>query len=298
MKRILYVGMCIATVASAAENTTWQYSLPDTGIAPSYASATVISQMGERHGGSKLGMQAFELTLPLSDPRKTAYKDWYINAQLDLRLSLLRTEGNLYLEHDQMYSGSLPITLIRNFASGNRLSVTVAPAVASDFGGTNHFFDVVGGSTYTVKHSDTLSYTVGLGVSPRFATNAVVPMVGFSWQACEDWNVSLRFYKLSAMYRVNERLSVGPFLSGYNHSWMVNTERGDKIFRFRALVAGVTGEYDFSRAGQRKRIITASVGSTLATTAQFCDRTADKDAVESHHYKPGIYVSAGVDFRF
>ncbi|MBR1978037.1 MAG: hypothetical protein IJ985_00865 [Akkermansia sp.] len=298
MRRILFAGMSLATVAVAAENATWQYNLPDTGVAPSYAAATVISQMGERHGGSKLGMQTFELTLPLSDPRRTSYGNWYINAQLDLRLSLLQAEGNLYLEHDEMYSGSLPITMIRNFASGNRLSVTVAPAVASDFGGTNHFFDVVGGSTYTVKHSDSFSYSVGVGVSPRFATHAVVPMFGFSWQPNEMWDVSLRFYKLSAMYKVNERLAVGPFLSGYNHSWMVNTERGDKIFRFRSLVAGVTGEYDFSRAGQRKRIITASVGSAVATTAQFCNRTADKDAVESHHYKPGIYLSVGVDFRF
>lgn len=298
MKRTLCVGLCLATAAAAAENAAWQYSLPDTGVAPSYAAVTVISQMGERHGGSKLGMQTFELTLPLSDPRKTSYGDWYINAQLDLRLTLLNAEGHLHPEHDEMYSGSLPVTMIRNFASGNRLSITVAPAVASDFGGTNRFFDVVGGSTYTVKHSDSLSYTVGMGISPRFASHAVVPMVGFSWQPNEAWDVSLRFYKLSAMYKVNERLSVGPFLSGYNHSWMVNTERGDKIFRFRSLVAGVTGEYDFSRAGQRKRIITASVGSTLASVAQFCDRTADKDPIESHHYKPGIYLSVGVDFRF
>lgn len=288
----------MAASALAAEPATWQYSLPDSGVAPSYAAVTAISQMGERHGGSKLGLQSFELTLPLSDPRKTHYGDWHINAQFDMRFTLLDAEGNLALEHDEMYSASLPLTLIHSDKAGNRVSVTVAPAVASDFGGTNRFFDMVGGATYTVKHSDTLSYTVGLGVSPRFATHAVVPMVGFSWQANDAWEVSLRFYKLSAMYKVNERVTVGPFLSGYNHSWMVTTRHGDNILRFRSLVAGVTGEYDFSSAGQRKRIITASVGSTLATTAQFCERTADKDAIESHHYKPGIYLSVGVDFRF
>ena len=298
MKVTRFAGLLLTTAAIAAGETAWRYQMPESGIAPSYTGVTLLSQMGERHGGSKLGMQTFELTLPLADPRQTGYKDWAINAQLDARYTFLQAEGGLRLEHEKMFSASLPITLIRSYAGGNRLSITVAPVVASDFGGTNHFFDVVGGSSYTVKHSETFSYTVGLGVSPRFASYAVVPMVGFIWKASPDWEVSMRFNQLRALYKVDERLSVGPFISGYNHSWMVNTERGDKIFRFRSLVAGVTGEYDFSGAEQRKRVIRASLGSSLATSAQFCNRTADKDAVETHHYKPGLFLSVGVDFRF
>ncbi len=298
MKRSLFAGLMLASVAYATHDTSWRYSLPDSGLAPSYVSFTAISQMGERHGGSKLGMQTYELTLPLSDPRKTGFGDWMINAQLDMRLTQLDAEGSLVLEHEEMVSASLPVTLLRYYGSGNRLSITLAPAVASDFGGTNRYFDVVGGSTYTVKHSDTFSYTVGFGVSPRFASYAVVPMFGFNWQPDEQWEVSLRFYRLAAMYKVNERTAIGPFIGGYNHAWMVNTPAGDKIFRFRSLVAGITGEYDFSAPGQRKRVITASLGSTLASSAQFCNRNAAKDDVQTHHYKPGVFFSLGLDFRF
>lgn len=298
MKKSLFAGFILASIAVGAEHSAWRYHLPDTGIAPSYGSYTFVSMMGERHGGSRLGMQTYELTIPLSDPRQTGYGDWAINAQLDVRLSLLDTEGNLWLEHDEMYSASLPVTWIHQYASGNRLTMTVAPAVASDFGGTSRFFDVLGGASYTIKQSETLSYSIGVGASPRFAYYVIVPMVGFDWQADADWNVSLRFNRLSAMYRVNERLFVGPFVSGYNHTWMVSTDAGDKIFRFRSLVAGFTGEYDFSRAGQRKRIITASLGSTLVSTAQFCKRNASKEPETTLHYKPGLFVSLGVDFRF
>lgn len=299
MKRSLFAGFILASLAAVgAEQTTWRYHLPDTGIAPSYGSYAFVSKMGERHGGSRLGLQTYELTIPFSDPRQTGYGDWAINAQLDMRLSLLDTEGNLRLEHDEMYSASLPITWIRQYASGNRLALTLAPAVASDFGGTNRFFDVVGAASYTIKHSDTLSYSIGFAASPRFAYYVFVPMAGFDWQANDDWNISLHFNRLSAMYRVNDRCSVGPFLSGYNHTWMVSTDAGDKIFRFRSLVAGITGEYDFSRAGQRKRIITASLGSTLVSTAQFCKRNASKEPETTLHYKPGLFVSLGVDFRF
>lgn len=293
-----FAGLFFATAAIAAGDAAWRYNLPESGIAPSNAGVTLISEMGERHGGSKLGMQTYELTLPLADPRQTGYGDWAINAQLDIRYTFLQADGDLRLEHEKMFSGSLPITLIRSYTSGNRLSITVAPAVASDFGGTNHFFDVIGGASYTIKQSDTFSYTIGVGASPRFASYAVVPMIAFDWKVGQNWEVSLRYNQLRAMYKVDERWSVGPFVSGYNHSWMVNTERGDKIFRFRSLVAGITSEYDFSAAGQRKRVIRTSIGSTIATTAQFCNRTADKDAVETHHYKPGFFLSMGVDFRF
>ncbi len=288
----------LASVAGATEGDAWRYALPDSGVAPSYVSFTAISQMGERHGGSKLGLQTYEMTLPLSDPRQTGVGDWMINAQFDMRLSQLDAEGSLVLEHEELVSASLPVTFLRRYASGNRLSVTVAPALASDFGGTNRYFDVVGGASYTVKQSDSFSYTVGVGVSPRFASYAVVPMFGFHWQADEQWELSLRFYRLTAMYKLNDRMAFGPFVGGYNHAWMVNTPAGDKIFRIRSLVAGITGEYDFSASGQRKRVISASLGSALATSAQFCNRTANKDAVQTHHYKPGIFFSLALDFRF
>lgn len=297
MKKSLIAALSIVSVA-VAHGAEWKYHLPESGIAPSYISATILSSMGERHGGSELGMQTYEITLPLSDPRQTSYADWAINAQLDMRFTHIDASGSLSLEHEKMYSASLPVTFLRNYPSGNRLSMTLAPALASDFGGTNRYADVVGGSTYTIRYSPTFSYTLGMGVSPRFASYAVVPMIGFSWQAHEDWDISLRFYRLCAMYKVNDTVSVGPFLGGYNHSWMVNTSQGDRIFRFRSLVAGVTAEYDFSRPGQTKRIITASIGSTLASSAQFCRRNAKKDAVETHHYKPGLFFALGVDFRF
>ena len=40
------------------------------------------------------------------------------------------------------------------------------------------------------------------------------------------------------------------------------------------------------------------VGSTLITTADILRYNSDLDRVKGHHYHPGLYVSASVDFRF
>jgi hypothetical protein len=97
MNKSLLAGCCLAASALAAEPATWQYSLPDSGVAPSYAAVTAISQMGERHGGSRLGLQSFELTLPLSDPRKTHYGDWHINKKC-----------TVYLEANNLLGDTMP----------------------------------------------------------------------------------------------------------------------------------------------------------------------------------------------
>ena len=70
------------------------------------------------------------------------------------------------------------------------------------------------------------------------------------------------------------------------------------MLRVRSLVVGVTAEYDFSEPAQTKRIVTCSIGSIVSTAVDVCRYNDDRDRDASHHYHPGLYVSAGVDSRF
>ncbi len=277
----------------------WEYDLPDSGIAPSYAHASFVSRMRERHGGSShLGVQRYALTLPLSDPRRSGGKGWMFNAQFDVKATLLDVDGSLDLHRDELFAFALPLSLVKPLAGDRLLTVALAPEMASDMSGSARGYDLAAFVDYKVKASDTLSYGVGLGMSPRFAQYWVVPFFSLAWQPAPDWEVRLRGYRLTALYDLSPHLAVGPFMEGAGGVWMVKTDRGDRIFRIRSLVAGVMGEYDFSHEGQRKRIVTAALGTTLATSAQFCERGGSKDAYETHHYRPGIYAAIGVDFRF
>lgn len=277
----------------------WHYNMPETGLLPSYVHATYLSSMRERHGGtSHLGMQKYALTLPLADPRQSGGGGWMFNAQIDFKMTLLDTEGSLALPHDELYQIGLPLALIRPESNGNRLTLGLAPEIASDLSGAGHCADLALFGEYRIKANDRFTYGVGVGISPRFATYGAVPFLSFEWKPDPDWNISLKGYRLSALYQASSRWSIGPFIESTGGIWMVETDEGDRVFRIRSCVVGVTGEYDFAQQGQRKRIITVSLGSTVATTAEFCDRGWTHDAQQSHHYRPGLYAALGVDFRF
>ena len=297
-KKLIFTSWVLAGMAMADGMHALQYDLPDSGLAPSFGEASFISRMRERHGGSSLSMQSYALTIPLSDPRKTRWNDISINAQLDTKITFFSAGGNLTLNSETMYNVALPVSFIKPMPNGNKLIVGIAPEIATDGDAMEHGLDLAGYAMYTVKKSDTFSYTIGVGISPRFAEYFAVPFFGFEWKPAYDWTIALSGYKLTAMYRINDRLSAGPFAMTSGGIWAVETPRGDEIFRMRALVMGLTAEYNFAEPGQTKRIITASIGSNVATRADFLKRNAGKDHTETHHYKPALYVSVGVDFRF
>ncbi len=299
---IVVAAAAVAGMVQAGQETTqvaWHYGMPDTGLLPSYGRFEWFTRMGERHGGnSELSMQSYGISVPFLDPRKTGWGETMVNLQFDAKVTILNTGGSLDLANEEMYNFALPITFITPMPNGRRWTYGLAPEVASDSDAAEKGFDLAAYAFYTVKQSEHFTYSLGLAASPRFAEYGVLPMMRFEWTPNDRWTVSLAGYQLQALYHATDRLSFGPFLASRGGIWSVGTERGDRIFRVRSLVAGAMFEYDFSRPGQTKRIITAAVGSTLTTNAQFLERNGRKDAYDNHHYKPALYISAGVDFRF
>lgn len=299
MKRIVQRSIALLTASSAicqADN--FEYGLPDSGVCPSFGEFTYFSRLRQRHGGSDVSMRSYAITLPLADPRKTSWYGYRINAQLDTKITGFTTGGTLDLKDDTMYNVALPVTFIKKQGNGNTITFGAAPEIATDGRAVNHGLDLAAYGLYTVKVSDTFNYTIGAAASPRFAVNGIVPIFGFEWQATNRWTVAMKGYRLSAMYSVNDHLDVGAFAAGDGGIWAVETTRGDEHLRVRSLIMGFAAQYDFSAPGQSKRVFNIAIGTNVATRVEFTKRNADKDSVESHHYKPGLYISAGVDFRF
>lgn len=292
---VFAAGMAQAGVAASAG---WSFGMPDTGLAPSFAKAEFFTQMQERHGeASDISMQSYGITIPFLDPRKTVRGNTRINFQLDAKVTVINGGGTFRLHNDTLYNFALPLTFITTMPGGNTWTYGIAPELSADADAISKGWDVTAYAYYTVKQSERFSYSLGLAVSPRFAEYTVLPLLRFEWTPTDRWTVSLKGYELKAMYKATDRFSVGPFIASRGGIWSVDTYRGDRVLRVRSLVLGAAFEYDFSKPGQTKRIFTAAVGSTVATHAQFCER-GSLDGYENHHYKPGLYVSAGVDFRF
>lgn len=297
--RVTAIIAAFAAIVGAAQAGGWHYGLPDSGLAPSYGKMEFYTRMAERHGeASDFSLQSYALTIPLADPRKSGFGDTLLNMQLDAKVSIINGGGTFRLENETLYNLALPITFITPMGNGNRWTYGAAPEMAADSETISKGLDLTLYAFYTIKNSEHFNYSLGLAASPRFAEYLVLPMVRFEWTPNERWSVDLNMYELRALYHATNRLAVGPFMSARGGVWAVETERGARMLRVRSLVAGVTMEYDFSQPGQTKRVITAALGSPITSHAQFCNRTAGKDAYESHHYKPGLYIAVGVDFRF
>ena len=285
--------------AGAAQALDCAYQLPESGLLPSAASLTIWSDVSERHGkASSLGLQEYNLVIPFSDPRRTHFGKWAFNAELDMSLTTIHTSGSLEMHHDELYSASLPLTVLRSLPEGRRVSMTLIANYATDLSAQWDGLDVGGAAMYRMKYTDTFSFSAGLLVMPQRLEYGLAPYFKAEWKPTQDWNITLKGYNLEALYSITPRLAAGPFIMGEGNTWAVRTRRGTELFSVRSLVAGVTAEYDFSEAGQTNRIVKAQLGSTLATTARFQRLDSGKHTNELHHYHPGFYASVAVDFRF
>lgn len=276
----------------------WRHELPESGVFPSYFNVEYVSRMSERGGGSSISWQQYSLSLPLADPRRSGGENWMFSASFNADVTMLDKSGTLHVQNNDLYHVSLPVSVIVPRSNGNMLVFAVSPAFDSDFDQREHSFHMNMLATCTIKKSERFSYSVGLSYAPYAADWNVMPVFAFDWQVDEDWKVSLSGYSLRAMRDLGRGLSAGLFVQGEGGSWAVSTPEGTRLLRVRSLVAGFSAEYDFSKMGEMKRIVTLSIGSTLATAVDVCKYNSDRDREESHHYQPGLYVSAGVDFRF
>ena len=298
MRTAVLALLLAAAGLSCANTADVRYHLPATGVMPSSASFEMFSYLHERHGESCLAMQKYGVTVPLSDPRRSGYKEWMFNASFDTSITHMHA-GAFQLRKRELFDFALPLSLIRVNGAGNRLILAAAPTIASDFVKWDRALSVNGLVEYRIRQSERFSYAFGAAVTPRLVSWGVIPVFSFEWKPGDAWCVKMGAARLSAMRDLGHGWSVGAFAAGVGGSWTVATEKGDThLFRVRSLVAGGVAEWDFSRPGQRKRIVNVAVGMPVTTTAEFCRFNANKKTLGKHHYGTGVYASAAVDFRF
>lgn len=291
------VSVLAACAPSAAA--AWQYHLPSTGLLPSAASFSYLGAAGERHHGEdSLGLQTAEMTIPFADPRRSNIEDWYLNAALDMEFDHLTGANALNLDEQHLYTFTLPLSVIHPLSNGHRLILTAAPHLATDFNGSAHSFGMGGYAVYRFYHTEKLDASAGVVCMPNESYWWFVPIAAVEWKPTPDWYVSLKGFRLQAMRELGHGLSLGAFARGIGGSWAVHGEDGTRLLRVRSLTAGARLEWDFSQAGQTKRILFADAGASFFTSAETLRYSDKRHTEEMHHYHPAPYLSFGADFRF
>lgn len=298
MRAFLTLIFAMACVWPAARGEMWSLRLPETGFMPSYARASFVSRMHERHGGSHMGVQEYTLHVPFNDPRQSRAGSWLFYMQGTATITLMDVGGNLDLQKDELMLFALPVTLIRPINENERFMISVIPCYAGDGLDSARAWDMAMMLDYHVKQSETFSYSLGLAASPRFASYVVAPYISFAWQATPDWLVRMKGFQLTGLYSVTNHLRVGSSFSIEGGTWMVQTQDKQMVFRTRMFAASLVAEYDLPQIAGSKGLLVASVGTTVASTAEFCKRGLRKKHEVTYHYQPGVVVSLGADYRF
>lgn len=296
-----FVAWMMGTAAAVAVDVgamSWHFNMPETGVTPSAAFIDVVTDMSERHGkASSIGWQQYSLSIPFLDPRQSGNEVWHIGASANFELTAMHASG-LDLKRDEFFHLNLPVTLIRPLPQGKRLVVAVVPTYDGDLETAGAAFDLGGYADYRFHRTETFSASVGLMVAPQRLAYGMLPFFGFEWNPTPEWQIKLQGYNLTAMRRMNERLSVGAFAKGEGGTWVVSTSRGDKLFSASSLVVGGRVEYDFAEPGRQKRILTASLGAVVSTSVKYEQLNREKKSIGTRHYHPGMYFSVGMDCRF
>lgn len=302
MKAPFFVASALLVCGSAAaDSTLWQYHLPETGVLPSAFSASWMSQMGARHGHGSLGWQQTSLTLPLADPRRTQVGEYYINVACDIDRTELNNHGSLPVVTQVFWDIALPVTVIHPMAGGHRLAVGAVPHLATDFEHAGHSFEPGCFVDYLFVKTETFSLSAGLAAAPLQSEYGVLPFVSAEWKPEDSaWRYSWKGFEGRAMYCGEAHIpDVGFFVRAAGGSWAAETPGGSRLLRVRSLVAGVSMQVpDVDGEGNTKSMIFCDLGASIITRASFSKWSDRGETVHSTHYHPGVYVSAGVDFRF
>lgn len=301
MKACLTACAALAALAGSAHATShlWQYHLPQTGLLPSAVSASYVSQMGARHGEGSLGWSQLSLTIPFADPRCSNVGHWCFNVAMDVERTELDNHGTLPIGHHALWDISFPVTFIHGMAAEHRLVLGVVPHLATDFGDGGHSFEPGAFVDYRFVKTETLSVSAGLALAPLQTKWWVLPFFCVEKDLGNMWTFTWKGYDARLMCSLGHGMSVGAFVRGAGGAWATDTEAGSRLLRLRSLVAGLRFQGENSNAeGHTTSMLFLDVGSALMTRASLSRWDDRNNTVESRHFHPGLYLSAGLDFRF
>ncbi len=290
-----FLGILLSSTLHASED--WDYNLPATGLMPSYINYKTQLTSDARHGNSSFGMHQANLSIPLSDPRQSHLKEWRIALSLDIEYTHIESNEGLTLRHDDLYRFALPISVL-NFSDKRNIIISLFPSISSDFETMNRSASLGGLFGYTLKPTETFSYTLALGYFPRGVIFGITPAINFSWEFAPEWELSLHQTTLAVEYQFTERNSLALFAEYNGEAWTIHSEEAMHWLSISSVVVGAQWEYNFAPEGAPKQVIRAQVGVPLYTTVEIQERNYDQDTQHGRTYKPSVSFSLGLDFRF
>ncbi len=223
---------------------------------------------------------------------------WRFDVDTAFRMSWFDGDKEADMDVSELYTIWLHMGATYRMWGSTYLTFGVNPEFSSDFDSwVARNFEMGAHLLLSSKLSDKFKYSIGLAYAPQLGDSPVLPFIGFSWQASPNWVVEMKGIRLSAMNKVTDYFSWGPFVSVVSGSWVVKHDRSHSRFEWRSGVAGLATETGLGQWGKVRPKLLVDAGFSFANTARF-KTTNGRHELEKKSYDPGFYVRAGLNFSF
>lgn len=262
---------------------------------PGMAVYEYLGPMSAKHGQGHATLSNLNVRLPFV---KATSGSWAFNVDGTARVTWFDGDRDALMDVDTLYTFWLNLSASYKVRGSTYITAGVNPEFSSDLDSwVARNFNLGGHLLVSTKVNDHFKFTAGVAYAPQLADWPVFPFLGFSWKASRNWTVEMQGVRLSAMNKVTDYFSWGPFVSVVSGSWVVKHNYGHARYEWRSGVAGVATELGLGTWGKAKAKLVADVGFSFANSGRF-KTTNGKHDLETKHYDPGFYVRAGLRFVF
>lgn len=262
---------------------------------PSQTIFEYLGPMSSRNGAGHATLTNWHTRLPLADAKSGS---WRFNVDSTFRLTWFDGDKDAAMDVDRLYTIWMNLSASYNLRGSTYLTFGVNPEFSSDFDSwVARNFNMGGHLLISSKLNERFKYSLGVAIAPQLGDTPVFPFVGFSWQASPTWLIEMQGIRLSAMNKVTDYFSWGPFVSVVSGSWVVKHNHAHSRYEWRSGVAGLATELGLGTWGSVKPKLLLDAGFSFANSARF-KTTNGKHEMETRHFDPGFYMRAGLRFSF
>lgn len=262
---------------------------------PSQSIFEYLGPMKARNGEGHATLTNWHTRLGLADATSGS---WRFSLDGTVRLTWFDGDKDAAMDVDRLYTIWLNLSASYKMWGSTYLTFGVNPEFSSDFDSwVARNFSLGGHLLLSSKLNERFKFTVGAGIAPQLGSTPVFPYVGFSWQASPTWLVEMQGTRLSAMNKVTDYFSWGPFVSVVAGSWVVKHNHGHARYQWVSGVAGLATETGLGQWGKVKPKLLLDAGFSFANNAKF-KTTNGRHELEEQRFDPGFYLRAGLRFAF
>jgi hypothetical protein len=141
---------------------------------------------------------------------------------------------------NNLYSLSVPVTLVYKVSSGKMITFLFEPAIGADFNGLSHKnFRFNSALVYRVSNENRSTWGVGVAATKRFSGFLIVPILVFNIRYSDKWLLSGSFpLKQNLSYNIDNKRKIGINLGAGNNSFRLSEAKGNSYVNTQQFGAG------------------------------------------------------------